>query len=261
MAILVVIPLLVGITLLMLHLLQEKMIFLSYKLPMDYEFRFTIPFDERIFITNDGNAVHALHFKAEHSKGLIFYLHGNAGALDFWGGKAKDFYDNGYDVLMMDYRGYGKSDGRIYLEHHLTDDARYLYSEMLKEYVEQHIIIYGISLGTGIATILASENQPKMLMLETPYYNFLDVAKYHFPYLPMRLILKYRFRTAKHIMNVNAPIVVFHGTDDLTVPYKSSLKLQKKQPKLVLHTFKGGGHNDLNTFPEYHELLRGYLQD
>ncbi len=257
--ILITLPLLGSVAMLILHLLQEKMIFLSYKLPVDYRFRFDTPFEERTFVPDEDIIIHALHFKAENPRGMIFYLHGNAGALDFWGGKAQDFVALGYDVLMIDYRGYGKSSGRIYLEHHLIDDAKFVLEEVSKEVGKENVIIYGISLGTGIATILAEEYEASKLLLETPYYHFRHVAKYHFPYLPLRFILKYRFRTDRHLPNVKCPVYAFHGTNDLTVPYRSSLMLQKIKPEMDLLTVRGGSHNDLNTFPEYHEKIAEIL--
>lgn len=238
---------------------QESMIFHPEVLPFQHEFQFDRPFEERNFVLDKGIVINAIHFKEPQPKGLIFYLHGNAGSLQNWGEKAADFMDNGYDVLMWDYRSYGKSTGKIKRERMLHKDARRLYELMLKEYHEEQVIIYGASLGTGIATRLASENAPKKLLLETPYFNFYNVAKFHYPYLPNSVLLKYHLNTQKFIQKVKCPIYLFHGTSDQTVPYENSEKLEALSPNIKLITLENGLHNNLNTFNLYHTELREIL--
>ena len=94
---------------------------------------------------------------------------------------AEYFVTKGYDVLIMDYRTYGKSKGKL-SEKAFYDDAQYCYDYLLKQYSENEITIYGRSLGTGISTCLASKNNPKQMILETPYFIILDVAKHRFPF-------------------------------------------------------------------------------
>ena len=242
------------------YMFQEHLIFHPEKLSDKYKFVFDIPFEELTYETDDGNTISALLFKAEKSKGVIYYHHGNAGSLESWGIKAIDFISNGYDVLIYDYRGYGKSTGKIKNEKMLYSDAVMIYKKLLYDYKEREIVIYGTSLGTGIAAKLANDNHPSKLILETPYYNFYDVSKFHYPYLPNSILLHYQFRTNKFLPKIVSPVYLFHGTEDETVPYNSSVRLEKLSDNITLFTIKDGSHNNLNTFHDYHKHLADVLE-
>lgn len=238
-----------------LYVFQERLIFHPETLSLKYEFRFEQPFEELFYTTDDGNKLNAILFKADSPKGLIFYQHGNAGNLEYWGARAIDFTQRGYNVLMYDYRGFGKSTGKIKNESMIYADALMIYKKLLYDYKERDIIVYGTSLGTGIACRLAHENNPKLLILETPYFNFFDVSKFHYPYLPNSILLHYRFKNNKLIPEINMSIYIFHGTEDKTIPYNSSLRLAKLSKKVKLFTIQNGSHSNLNTFHFYHEKL------
>ena len=239
---------------------SRKAHFFPEKLSHKYEFRFETPFEELHYQTNDGETINALLFTTSLPKGIVYYHHGNAGSLENWGKRAVDFVSRGYNVLMYDYRGYGKSTGKIKNEKKLYNDAVMLYEKLLEDYDENQIILYGMSLGTGIAAKLAYDNSPQMLLLETPYYNFYDVSKYHYPYLPNSILLHYQFKTNKFLPHINAPIYLFHGTEDETVPYNSSERLVGLSDKVKLITIPNGSHNNLNTFDKYHEELDNILK-
>ncbi len=240
---------------LFIYFFQHVMVFHPIKLAPDYKFRFDGKYEERFFEVGDGVKLSALNFKVENPKGVVFYHHGNAGCLESWGYKAKDFNSLGYDLLVYDYRGFGKSTGKLPTEKQLVADANYIYKQLKKDYSESQIVLYGISLGSGIAAKLAQEHHPNKLILETPYYGFYEVAKFHFPYLPARLLLKYHFKTHKYLEKVDCPVYAIHGTNDLVVPYSHSQLLKEKFPKIDLFTIEGGSHSDLNTYPEYQQKL------
>lgn len=236
----------------MLYFLQEKLIFLPSRLPHDFEYSFTHDFKEINLQTEDGNVLNALHFKQVKPKGLILYFHGNAGDLSRWGAITSFFVDKDYDVLVMDYRTYGKSTGKL-SEEALHNDAQLFYDYAKKHYSEGEIILYGRSLGTGIATKLASKNKPQKLILETPYYSLMDLAKERFPYLPVKWLMKYKFHTHEFIQNVTCPIAIFHGTNDSVVPYSSGKRLYDSFPNKAMkfYTIDQGGHNNLIEFETY----------
>ncbi|MCB9336050.1 MAG: alpha/beta fold hydrolase [Flavobacteriales bacterium] len=239
-----------------LYVFQERLIFYPDKLSVKAQFKFDNEFEEYFIETKDGEKINALKFKAKTPiKGVVFYNHGNAGSLEYWGTKAIDFTSRGYDVLMYDYRGFGKSSGKIKNEKMLYNDAKMLYKKLLHDYAEKDVVIYGISLGTGVATKLAHENQPKLLILETPYFNFYDVSKHHYPYLPTSILLHYQFRNNKLLPELKIPVYLFHGTVDKTVPYDSSVRLEKLAKHIHLFTIENGSHSDLNTFNYYHHKL------
>ena len=246
-------------------LFQEKLLFRNTKLATDYTYQFKEDFEEIWFEPEASVRLNALYFKTDSArrKGLIIYFHGNADDLRRWGKYASDFTKNDYDILMIDYRKFGKSTGKL-SEKALHTDATYVYEWAKKRFPENQIILYGRSLGTGIATRLASENKPKMLLLETPYFNLADVVNSYFPLIPYEAILKYQFCTDLCIQQVRCPMHFFHGTKDAVVPYKSSLKLAallNKKPSEILTTISDGKHKNLGDFQEYHRALDSLLKN
>lgn len=244
----------------LIYVFQEKMIFMPESLPKDYQYEFPTAFEEIYLDTEDGSRLNALHFKAESPKGVILYYHGNAGELASWGKVVQKFVDRNYDVLVMDYRGYGKSTGQM-VEDGLYSDAQLFYDYLLKTYSEDEIVVYGRSLGTTFATYVAAKNHPKELILEAPFYSLNEVAADRFSIYPVSWFLKFYFPTYKYIQEVTCPIVIFHGTDDTMVSYENSVKLSKliKPEQLSFISISGGNHNDLVSTPEYKKGLDSIL--
>jgi Putative lysophospholipase. len=207
----------------------------------------------------DGGYINGLHFKVPNAKGVVFYLKGNSKSVKGWGKFARDFISKGYDFFMVDYRGFGKSSGRR-TEATLYNDAQHIYKWLQTHYSEEKIIIYGRSMGSGIATRIASWNHPQMLLLDSPYFSFHhQVHRYGF-ILPLRWLLRYQIRTDQFIKKVGCPIFIFHGTKDRLIPFKQSKMLQEIAPDHIkIYPIKDGGHNNLPTFPEYHEWLYAVL--
>jgi fermentation-respiration switch protein FrsA (DUF1100 family) len=239
--------------------LQEKLLFFPEKLQADYKFQFDYPFEERNLACPTGDTLNELVFKTDSSKGMVLYFHGNAGSLRTWGSVAGRFLKNKYDVTVIDYQKYGKSRGK-FSEKNFFDDAQAVFNDVKNNYKESNIVVYGRSLGTGIAAYIASENKPGKLVLEAPYYSLKDVAHHIYPFLPT-FILKYPFRTDLFIQKVKCPIYIFHGTDDEVIYYDSSLKLKKYfSSDDTLFTIAGGHHNDLSKFDSYNFNLNKILE-
>ena len=238
-----------------LYLFQEKLLFFPSTLEKNYQYQFQYKFEE-LFLQSDENAnINALHFKVEIPKGVLLYFHGNAGDLSGWGTIAEYFVAQEYDVLIMDYRTYGKSTGKL-SEEAFYMDAQYCYDYLLTHYSEDEITLYGRSLGTGIASYVASKNNPKQLILETPYYSILDVAKDRFPILPVKQLLKYQFPTYQFLPKVTCPITIIHGTEDRVVPFVSAEKLSALNiENLNFITVNGAGHNNLIEFEDYEKTI------
>ena len=243
----------------LLFFLQEKMIFHPTKLDKNYRFDFPAKFEEIDIKTTDNKLLSGLLFKADSSKGLIFYLHGNAGALNVWGEVAPWYTNLHYDVFMLDYRGFGKSEGSISGESQIFQDVQTAYNEMKRLYHEDSIIVLGYSIGTGPAAELASTNAPRLLILQAPYFSLLDLVKHNYPALP-GFILKYKFETNKYLMNCKTPVVIFHGDADEVIYYNSSVRLKqyfKKSDTLI--TLPGQGHNGITENPDYLADLKRIL--
>ncbi len=252
---------LLAVLVLMLYFFQEKLIFLPSKLPQDYTYDFPQNFEEIFISHSDGAKLNALHFRQDNPKGVILYFHGNAGDLSRWGQMALPFVSLGYDVVMMDYRTYGKSTGKL-SEAALQSDAQLFYDYTKKEYNNLPIVLFGRSLGTGIATHLASKNEAKQLILETPFYSLVDVAKERFPFLPVKMLLKYKFNSNLYISKIKYPVTIFHGTDDSVVPYDSGLKLFQSMDNSAkeMITIPDGEHNNLIEFEAYRKGVERLLR-
>lgn len=241
------------------YLKQEKLLFYPESLPQNFTFQFPGRFEEHFLNSDDGAQINALLFRCEQAKGVVLYFHGNAGSLRTWGSIAPDFTEKGYDLLLPDYRSYGKSRGKL-SERALHDDALLAYDWLRDRYPDNEIIVYGRSLGSGIAVRLAAERSPKMLILESPFYSMADLAARSMPFLPTSLLLQYPLCSDKYIVNVRCPVVLFHGSDDEVVPYDSSVRLADLLgDESVLTTIVGGRHNDLASFDEYQKKLTELL--
>jgi uncharacterized protein len=243
----------------LLYFFQEKLIFFPDKTDKDFKFNFNQPFEELTIKTADNKLLNGILFKSDSSKGLIFYLHGNAGSLSSWGDAAKTYTDLGYDVFMLDYRGYGKSEGSISGQGQLFGDIQVAYNELKKKYKEEQIIVLGYSIGTGPAAKLASANNPKLLILQAPYYSLTDMMRHTYPIIPT-FILKYKFATNEYLKSCKMPVVIFHGKVDEVIYYGSSLKLKEDlKEKVTLITLNGQEHNGITDNPEYKVALQRIL--
>ena len=244
----------------LIYFIQDRFIFKPEKLKQDFQFKFDVPFRELFFDIGPDVRINGLHLYRKDPLGLIFYLHGNTRSIKGWSKYAKDFYRYGYDVVLADYRGFGKSTGKR-SEADLLGDMQFVYQKLAEQYTEQHILVYGRSLGSGFACKIASENKPRYLILDSPYYNFLKVVERFLPLLPLRWVLRYHLRTDKWIRHVNCHTYIIHGTRDWLIPIRHSEALQKINPgKITLIRIDGGGHNNLTSFPEYHNFIRDILQ-
>lgn len=246
--------------LIIIYLVQEKFIFKPEKLHAGFQFKYDVPFKELFFDVKPGVRINGLHFFRETSKGLILYFHGNTRSIKGWARYAKDFYRYDYDVVMVDYRGFGKSTGKR-SEEDLLSDMQFVYETLMQQYKQEHLIVYGRSIGSGFAAKLASDNNPRYLILDAPYYSFTQIMERYLPILPVRWVIRYRLRTDKWIMHVKCHTYILHGTKDRLIPISNSEKLQALNPrKITLIRIQGGSHNNLPSFPEYHNFIRDILK-
>jgi len=140
-------------------------------------------------------------------------------------------------------------------------DMQFVYTQLLTQYPEHHILVYGRSIGSGFAAKIAADNKPRYLILDAPYYSFRRVAERFLPFLPLKYVLRYQLRTDKWIRHVNCHTYILHGTKDRLIPIRQSEQLQALNPhKITLIRIEGGGHNNLPSFPEYHNFIRDILK-
>ncbi len=242
-----------------LYFMQDSMIFNAEKLPSDFKFSFRNEFEEFNLKTEDNETLNGILFKAKEPKGAVLFYHNSSGNINTWSTSGIFLNNLDYDVLIMDYRGFGKSTGKLD-EQLMLKDSLIWYDLMKDLYKENSFIVYGRGLGALLATYASSKNNPNKLLLESPLYSANFTSKYHYPYLPVRLLLKYKFETYRYIENVKCKIYFFHGMKNKLVSYTSSEKLYelvKDNSELCL--MPDCTHYDLIESPVYLKKIRKIL--
>lgn len=198
--------------------------------------------------TADGTRIQAWHKAAGTGRPTILYFHGNAGNLAGRAGYFRRLADAGFGVLALSYRGYGASEGSP-SEEGFYQDARALiaYAKSDLSLAPDRLILYGESIGTGVAVQMATEVSPAALILQAPYSSITDLAADTYPWLPARLLLKDRFDSLSKIGRVTAPLLLFHGELDRVVPvhYGRQLFAAAREPKQAVY-FPDVSHGDFS---------------
>lgn len=248
-----------GLILILLYTLQSRLIFYPGLLPPDFRFKPDSGAEETLIKTSDGERISALFFRNKNTD-VILYFHGNAGDLSGWQFVAEDFTSLGYNFMIIDYRGYGKSSGKL-SEEGLYLDARAAYDYLIaRGFAPGNILIYGRSIGSGIAVDLALSQRCKGLILESPFSSLARLANEKLPFFFPSLYLRYRFDNLGKINGVRCPVIFLHGSDDTLIPASHSEKLFRRfNGKKELVIVDKGSHNDLHAFKEYEHVLQNVL--
>jgi alpha-beta hydrolase superfamily lysophospholipase len=258
-SILIVLAILYIVISLAFYLFQHYFFFRPEILPKHFTYKYPFPFEELNFEMEDGGNINAIYFKVPKSRGIVFYLKGNSRSIKGWGKFAKDFLSNGNDFIMMDYRGFGKSRGKRN-QATLFNDAQYVYQWISESYEADKIILYGRSLGSGIAARIASWNKPRLLILDSPYLSFYhNIQRYLFLF-PVRWMLRYDLRTDQYMKDIICPVHIIHGTKDRLIPFNQSEQLKALFPeKVSLHAVQGAHHNNLPDYPTFYRIIYDIL--
>ena len=239
---------------------QEKLLFHPPVEPLakDFKFPFVLPHEE-LTVAHQGEKAHGVLAKAKDSRGLILYFHGNAGDLRHWFDLAEDLASRlRFDVLMVDYPGFGKSEGAIRSEEQLHGMAAEFFRLAKEKAGARPLVVFGRSIGSGLAVRLAAEGSVGALVLETPYLSMESLAGGMFPWVPT-FILRYRLRSDLWMPKVSAPVLILHGDRDELIPHASGLALSKLVRNGRFVTIEGGGHNDLGGSEFYWAELAAFL--
>ncbi len=236
---------------------QETLLFRPEALAADHRFDFAPDIHEET-IAVEGAQLSALHLRLPNPRGLIFFLHGNGGNLDSWFANADFYRQANYDLFMVDYRGYGKSGGRIESQAQLLADVRAAWNHVASAYAGKPRVIYGRSLGTGPAAILAAAVQPELTVLVSPYCSLADMAQLTYPFVPTA-ILRYPLATCEAAPAIGGPLLLIHGDRDQFIPPAQSERIRERAPASDLVFIAGAGHDDVHLFDAYLALLRRRL--
>jgi len=236
---------------------QERLLFRPRPLPEWHRFERGAGVHEA-WVEVPGARLHALHLRLPQPHGVVFFLHANAGNLQSWFVDVDLYRRLDLDLYMLDYRGFGKSSGRIGSQAELEADVRAAWHSIAALYTGKRRIFLGHSLGSGLAAGLAAEVQPEFTVLLSPYSSMADLAREHFPWVP-RSLLRYPLRSDLALARVQTPVLLIHGERDSRIPPVHSHRLQAVQPAAELLLVPGAGHGDIHRHPVYREALAAAL--
>jgi fermentation-respiration switch protein FrsA (DUF1100 family) len=204
--------------------------------------------EEVLLKTADGERVIAWHVPPHDGGRMVLYFHGNGGSLRYRVDRFKALTEHGDGLLALSYRGYGGSTGRP-SEEGLINDAKAAYAFARERHPAERIVLWGESLGTGVAIAIAAEQPVARLVLEAPFLSAVDIAARAYPIVPVRWLMKDQFRSDLRIAKVTAPVLIVHGERDAVVPIASGQRLYEliKGPKRFMR-ITGGGHENLGGF-------------
>jgi fermentation-respiration switch protein FrsA (DUF1100 family) len=201
--------------------------------------------EEHLLTTADGERVIIWHVAPKPGRSIVLYFHGNGDSLSGLVGLFREITSDGTGLVALSYRGYAGSSGHP-SEQGLIFDAQAAYAFASARYAAERIVVWGFSLGSGVAVALAADHSVGKLVLEAPYTSLADVAAAAFPHVPARLLIRDRFQSDRRIASVRVPVLIMHGAKDSTISIELGKRLfaLANEPKQFV-SFPEGGHNDL----------------
>ena len=196
-------------------------------------------------LTQDQITLHGWFVPALEEKGVLLFFHGNAGNISHRLDSLKIFHDLGLSTLIIDYRGYGRSQGSISEQGTYFDaEAAWNYLTEIKNIPAQQIAVLGRSLGAAIAAYSASKQTPGVLILESAFTSVPDMAAKLYPVFPVRFLSRFQYNTRKYLLSVKCPVLIIHSPSDEIISFENGLQLYQsaREPKRILEI--QGGHND-----------------
>ncbi len=209
-------------------------------------------------MTSDNVKISGWFLPAPGPKGVVYFLHGNAGNIADRLFKAEEWIKRGFSVFLLDYRSYGKSEGKITGEKDLYADAQSGLDWLTKEKTikSSDIILYGESIGAAPILELASHSAYKAVILEAPFTSLADMAKKHYPFIPSGWLSGFQMRNDEKVSKLKSPLLIVHGTDDEICPFEMGKQLFEAAPQpKELFEVRGGTHNELpfQAGPDFYE--------
>ena len=241
---------------------QERLLFEPTPLPAD-EPLVSDPDVVEEWIEVPGARLSAAQLRLPSPRGVVFFLHGNSGNLRDCLVDIDAFRQVNFDVVMFDYRGYGKSSSCIESESQLRADVAAVWTHYAPQYEGKRIVIAGQSLGTALAAGLSAElcaagRAPDLTLLVSPYSSMRALADELYPWVP-RQVLRYPLHTAEHAARLKGPLMLIHGDKDELIGIHHSHALRTAAPAAQFLCVEGAGHGDVHKFPSFRKALHGAL--
>jgi alpha-beta hydrolase superfamily lysophospholipase len=221
-------------------------------------------FESVSFVTTDGVKLSGWFVPHENARGVILFCHGNAGNISHRLESIQIFHQLGLDVFIFDYRGYGQSEGKPTEQGTYKDvEAAWRYLIEERQVQSKKVIVFGRSLGGAIAAWVTQSHTPGALILESTFISVRDIATRLYPYLPVKLLLRYKYNTAEYLGKVDCPVLIVHSRDDEIMPFSLGQQLFKmtKGPKQFLEIT--GTHNVgfITSGEHYEEGLNTFISE
>jgi len=248
-----------------LYALQEQFIFYPSSEIISPPVRNGLKWEEVSWKTSDGETLKGNWMKTEGAEKTVLYFHGNSGNISILSGQMYIFQKLGVNALIFDYRGFGESTGKIKNEKNLYEDGKSAikFLEGQKNIPLENIIFWGQSLGTGVATELAQNQNIAALILDFPFLSLSAVTQEQYPFFPIRFLLRYKFDNATKIKNVHAPVLMFFTKKDEIISAHQAPKLfaLANEPKELVELT--GTHNRAisETTDKYVQSLHGFFEE
>jgi len=255
----------------MLFFMQERMIFLPRlpgrqleATPRDVGFDYV----DVNFKTADGLTLHGWYIYARNPRGTVLFLHGNAGNISHRLDSVAIFHELGFNTFIIDYRGYGQSEGKPG-EQGTYRDADAAWQHLLTERGEDpaRIVVFGRSLGGAVAAWLATKQKPAALIVESSFTSVAEMAAHLYPYVPVRFILRLRYPVIDFVSRITCPVLIVHSRDDEIIPFAMGKALYKAAPGPKAFLELAGDHNSgFLMLPDRYrqklaEFIREHLED
>lgn len=251
-----------SVILVMMYFKQDSMLYFPEKEIWQSPRDVNLEYEEIYFKTKDGITISGWYIPSENEKGIILFCHGNAGNISHRLDSLKILNSLNLSVLIFDYRGYGKSEGKPNeIGTYLDAEAAWDYLVNFKEKSPERIILFGRSLGAAIAAEVALRKNPAGLIIESSFSSVPDIGADFYPWLPVKLISKFKYSTIDKVGLIKCPKLIIHSPEDEIIPFKHGKSLfEKASPPKDFLEIKGG-HNEgfLISGSAYREGLKGFL--
>ena len=246
----------------LLYLMQPSMVFYPYRELVETPAAWGLEYEDVYLTGSDGVRVHGWYLPYDEAEEVVLFFHGNGGNISHRGASIEIFNRLGLNVLIIDYRGYGNSEGKPG-EKGFYEDARTAWRYLIEQrgFKSEQIILFGRSIGAAVATKLAVEVGPESVILESAFSRSRDMADSMMPIISRFSVMRYPFNSIGRIKDIHARLLMLHSPDDEIIPYRLGEKLfqSANEPKQFVKL--KGGHNDgfMLSQPEYEQVLARFI--
>jgi len=246
----------------LLYLMQPSMVFYPYSKLVETPRAWGFEYEDIFIDTEDGVKLHGWYLPKKEAREVVLFLHGNGGNISHRGDSLNIFNRLGFNVLIIDYRGYGRSEGSP-SEEGLYEDARAAWRYLIERgFSREQIILFGRSIGGAVAVKLAVEKKPDKVILESTFSSSRDMADSLMPLISKIVVMRYPFNSMERIKAVKAQLLMLHSPDDEIIPFALGEKLYRaaNEPKQFVRLQGDHNYGFIKSQPDYEEALARFIK-